>query len=971
MAPAFVGRDAESRQFEALLAAAENRSPATAVLDGEAGVGKTHLLNEFARKARAAGAFVLAGGCIPLGAGAIPYGPLIEALRLLVRQHGLPRVQRLAGPAWSELAGLIADFTGGGEPPAGMPGSQIRVFGAVSRLLDHIGQHAPLVLIFEDIHWADPSTLDLIAYLTQMKSDQRMVLVCSYRSGLPLQHPLRAMLAEPKFTRRTHRITLPRFTESQLRHFVAGLITRPVSPERVERYVELSEGNPYFAEQLVTADDLDSPTPRVPDTLNEIMRVRLARLTQPATRVVRVAAVAGRRVSDSLLASVVQDDASLDDALRECLDQHILLVDNQVDEAYVFEHMLLRETAYETISPRERRRLHAAMAEALTAEPDDQARLPELAYHWFAAGRRAEALAAAIRAGASAVRIRAFQEAETQYLRALDLWSRLPEAAVVAGASREEVLRMAADAARWAGHVHRAVDWARQAIREADPGTDLSRSGELHERLGSYLWEAGAFGESVDAYREAHKFLAGCPASAVGSRVQAALATAAVRDGRHTEALRLARAAIEQARSVGARPEEGRALNSAGLALTLLGQPDEGEAALRASLRIATEVDHLEDMLRAYGNLGVCLAHAGRLAAAVEAQLEGLAKARGLGLFHTRQDGVLANNAAAALFLLGRWDEAAALLDEAILHRPLRETLYQRLTKAEIDLARGRFEEAGRLLDSVRSLPNNDPRFVAPLYGCLAELALRRADPEAARRAVEHGIEAVAPTENALAVLQLCVIGLRIAADELLKHPAEPRDRDLWEWAGTLTATVRRSGGDSSGDAEFAVLERLCDAEDRRMREADTAELWGGVAEAWSGLDRPHPRVYAVLREAEAACRVGDRAAASAAARTARVIAERIGAEPLLGQIDDLVKRRRLSLVEIPKRKARPFDLTSRELEVLREVTDGRTNGQIGKKLFLSPKTVSVHVSSILKKLEVGNRTEAAAKARRHRVFDD
>src|SRR6266540_4928123 len=148
MAPAFVGRDAECRQFEALLAAAENRSPATAVLDGEAGVGKTHLLNEFAKKARGTGAFVLAGGCIPLGAGAIPYGPLIEALRLLVRQHGLPQAQRLAGPAWSELAGLIADFTGGGEPPAGMPGSQIRVFGAVSRLLDHIGQHAPLVLIF-------------------------------------------------------------------------------------------------------------------------------------------------------------------------------------------------------------------------------------------------------------------------------------------------------------------------------------------------------------------------------------------------------------------------------------------------------------------------------------------------------------------------------------------------------------------------------------------------------------------------------------------------------------------------------------------------------------------------------------------------------------------------------------------------------------------------------------------------------
>jgi predicted ATPase len=170
MAPAFVGRDVECRQFEALLAAAEDHSPTTVLLDGEAGVGKTRLLNEFANKAKSSGAFVLAGAAFR-SVRAIPYGPLIEALRLLERQNGLPQARQLAGPAWSELAGLIADFTGA-EPPAGMPGSQVRMFGAVSRLLDHIGKQAPLVLIFEDVHWADPSTLDLIAYVTQLKSDE-------------------------------------------------------------------------------------------------------------------------------------------------------------------------------------------------------------------------------------------------------------------------------------------------------------------------------------------------------------------------------------------------------------------------------------------------------------------------------------------------------------------------------------------------------------------------------------------------------------------------------------------------------------------------------------------------------------------------------------------------------------------------------------------------------------------------------
>jgi tetratricopeptide (TPR) repeat protein len=708
MVPAFVGRAAESRQLEDLLVEAENRSPATVMLDGEAGVGKTRLLQEFATKAEATGAFVLAGNCIPLGEGAIPYGPLTEALRLLVRQNGLPQAQKLAGPAWSKLASLIVDFTGDGEPPAGMPGSQIRVFGAVSRLLDHIGRHAPLALIFEDVHWADPSTLDLISYLTRTKSDQRMMLVCSYRSGLPPEHALRIMLAEPEFTRRTHRISLSRFTDAELRSFVLTLVTEPVSPERMERYIELSEGNPYFAEQLVTADDPASAILRVPESLNEIMLIRLAKLSGAATQVVRVAAVAGRRVSDSLLATVIEDEASLDDALWECLDQRILLVEDRIDEAYVFQHALLREAAYNTVSPRERRRLHAAMAEALTPDIDEHPRLlPELAHHWFAADRAPEALAAAVRAGALAIRMRAFQEAETQYRRALELWPGMPDAEAVAGVAREGVLRMAADAARWAGHVHRAVGWSRQAISEADPDADPARVGELYERLGSYLWEAGAVGDSVEACRQAHRLLVGRPPTAVSSRVQSALATAAVRDGQHTEALRLARCAAEEARSVGARPEEGRALNSAGLALSMLGQPDEGEALLRASLRIATEVEHLEDMLRAYGNLGVCLARSGRLAVAVDVQLAGLEKARSLGVLHTRQGGVLANNAGAVLFLLGRWDEAVALLDEVLLHRPLSETLYQRLTKAEIDLAGGRFEEADHLLDGVRRHPEH------------------------------------------------------------------------------------------------------------------------------------------------------------------------------------------------------------------------------------------------------------------------
>jgi ATP/maltotriose-dependent transcriptional regulator MalT len=240
---------------------------------------------------------------------------------------------------------------------------------------------------------------------------------------------------------------------------------------------------------------------------------------------------------------------------------------------------------------------------------------------------------------------------------------------------------------------------------------------------------------------------------------------------------------------------------------------------------------------------------------------------------------------------------------------------------------------------------------------------------------VVHGIEAVTRTENALALLQLCAIGLRIAADELAKHARprkEPDGQVMHDWAGTLVTTARRAGEDSSRDAESAALERLCEAEDRRLRNADTVELWGEVAESWSGLGRPYHRAYALLRGSEAAARAGDKDAASAAARTAHSIAEKLGAQPLQGQIDSLVKHHRLKLADAPTRKAHPFNLTQRELDVLGEVTiGGLSNHQIARKLHISEKTVSVHMHRIFRKLEVRSRAEAAAKARKHGLFDD
>jgi predicted ATPase len=383
VANGFFGRSAELLLLSDLLAGAAGGQPAAVVLDGEAGTGKTRLLQEFAHIARQSGAFVLAGGCLELAGDGIPYGPLTEALRGLVRAEGERRARELAGPAWSELADLISDFTAGPGPAPGY-GARTRVFGAVSRLLDHIGSLKPLVLMFEDVHWADTATLDLIAYLVLTGTDQRLMLVCSYRSGLRTGHPLRVRLTEAEFVRRTRRLTLQPFSRMELRSFVAALTGEDVSPERADEYFALSEGNPFFTEQLVA--EPDSGATRIPASLDDLMRERLARLGPDAGRLTKVAAVAGRRVGDAVLARVAGlDDQALDAALTECLGQRVLVEDGD-DESYRFQHALLRETAYGMVLTRERKRLHAQFAAALAEDAIANPRLlPELAYHWFAA----------------------------------------------------------------------------------------------------------------------------------------------------------------------------------------------------------------------------------------------------------------------------------------------------------------------------------------------------------------------------------------------------------------------------------------------------------------------------------------------------------------------------------------------------------------------------------------------------------
>ncbi|WP_326550529.1 helix-turn-helix transcriptional regulator [Micromonospora sp. NBC_01813] len=971
----FIGRTDQLELLARRLTDARQGHARTVLIGGEAGIGKSRLLSRFAESARAAGAHVLSGAGEEHFGDPMPYGPLLEVLDSFGREYGESRAAVLGGDAYERL---IAFFELGADS---MTAPQ-QVFLAVRRMLDGIAADAPVVLILEDLHWADPSTLDLVRHLGQTRAEnRRLLLVASFRSGgLVRDDPLWQLLASPTFLRRTERLELPAFTLPELRRFINSAANEAVDPELIERCLEWSDGIPFYAEQLMATGVLDNPEDvRLPADISSVVLARLGGLGKDALRVLRVAAVAGRAMSRRLLRTVSGlPGEALRDALQECFDRQMLVTGHEED-VYRFRHALLREVVYQMTVRDTRVDLHMAMAQALAEDSRlclaEGSAVAEQASHWYQAGMWPQALSFAVQAGETAARTLAFASAEVQFTRALKLWQRVADPQLQAGMSRDQVLLWAAEAARWTGHVDRALAHIRQAIAEVGDGTDPGRLGELYERRGTYLWEVGRRADSVAALRQASALLEAGPASAVKARVLAGFALAHLQAGRYADGHHMAAAALTMARDVGARAEEGRALNISGLALGMLGDP-EGEVRLRAALEIARSVDHIEDLLRAYGNLGLVLEHAGRTRESASAAMSGLAEARKLHLANTRQGGVLANNASAALLLLGEWEEAEKIVTEVSSDRRPEESLYPRLTLAEIKVARGEHAQARELLVSIDNVEHGkDPRFLGPLHAVRAELALWQDDFAGAAEEVERGLAAVQDGENGLEVLRLCVLGLRCAAD---RAAASDAYRAVAITVGDRLALLARQAEQSQSQSsvagpaggEVVQLVRLCKAERRRLRAADSATVWGEVAAGWVKLDRPYPAAYARWRQAVAAHAAGDRDAARQRAREAYLVAKSLGAGPLCDVVVELARKLDLDLADRPAATKYPYDLTPAELDTLRLLCEGYGPARIAAARTVVIRTVQTQLGSVYRKLGVHSSVEAVALANRERLFD-
>ena len=314
--------------------------------------------------------------------------------------------------------------------------------------------------------------------------------------------------------------------------------------------------------------------------------------------------MAGRQVSHRLLVAVAGlDDHQLIQALQTAVGSQ-LLVTMAGQDGYEVRHALLREVVEADLLPGERARLHALLAQTLTQRPDLADGPPavaaaELAAHWDAAGEPTRALPARVQAGLAADRARAFPEAQRHYERALELWEQVTEPGRAAGLDRVELLTRAADAAGSAAQTQRALVLLTTALDQLDPASDPVRVALLLMRLGDARWTTGDEPACLAALKEAVRILPAEP-SAERARVLAAYAQWLMLAGRERDAVGRANQALAVARAVGARAEEGHALD-------ILGACSADIEHLEQALRIAEEVGNAEGIARAYLNLGATL----------------------------------------------------------------------------------------------------------------------------------------------------------------------------------------------------------------------------------------------------------------------------------------------------------------------------------------------------------------------------
>ena len=992
-----VGRDDELGRLLTLLDDAQAGRSVAALVSGDAGVGKSRLVSEVTRLAEGRGFTVLSGQCAELG-DSVPYLPLADALRGAAQSTGV----RDALSSRSALGRLLPEGGDGqrvDEDRSGLARQQM--FGGVLGLLTELAAAAPVLLVLEDLHWADASTRDLVTFLSRMLHRERVALIGTYRTDdLHRRHPLRPVVAELLRLPSVIAVNLAPLDPSALaEHLTAALAEHlmAAAPGRIDAIelndiVARAEGNAYYAEELLAAFVGGDPAERrsLPAGLAALLLSRVEQLSDSAQRVLRTAAVAGRRADDEMVRAASGLDADdYEAAVREAVTHQLLVPDGT--EGYVFRHALLREAVYGDLLPGERTRLHATMSSLLA----DEQRLAvpgtaaELAQHCLASHDIPGAFAASVRAGEEAGRLGAPAEAHRHYDQALALWERVAEPEKTAGLARAKLGLLSATHAADSGDYERAIHLLRRLRQvlaaQADEGTgpeDVNLTSRIGERLASYLMlmdDRKAAAEAVEVARATVDATPAEPPTWQYARAISTYANTLLTEDDYGIAREQAERGRAVARAADAPWVEADALVTLGFISNREGRNDEAIKLLTEAHKQAREAKDLGVELRAANHLAQAHLELGDLAIGAAVAHEGTKRANqtGLGLAPFGLD--VQHLHFQCHFADGKWDHAQEIADGFPVRVTSAPEAFLSSMALFIDVARDNpaVTERRAWIEPFWSGHGFDG-FIA--RSLLAEHALWRGDTEQAIYAAQLAISLVnePPWGYFPSVIRPAAIALSARADRAVHARATGDEEtaaaeiaaaaELWQIARE-GAAFRKRPKFVLGPEGRGWLARA-EAHYRRASGDNDPQAWQAVLDAF-GPAYVYETARTQWRLAEALAEAGRRDEAAEQWRQAVQTADELHARPLRRALDDLARRARIGAVEQRGDGEVLAALTSREREVLRLIAAGRSNREIASVLFIAPKTASVHVSNILGKLGAASRTEAAAIAHREGLISE
>lgn len=948
-----VGRDIELRTLAAAFERSIEGNPQAVLVAGEAGIGKTRLLREFRERARTR-ANVAVGQCIDYGATPVPYAPIVGVLREIVADMGAEAARDVVGPGRDALLLLLPEL--GDGPVDWSEVSASRLHDAIAVLLEAYARTAPLVVMIEDLHWADDSTLTMLRFLMRAIANARLLIVASVRSeDVGRGTPAHTFLAESERARLLERVELTRLDRQQVRDLAESLRERALDDDALERVFDRTEGVPFFVEELSSCTD-----GAMPGTLRDLLLARYDLLDATAQRIVRVLAASSGWLPHVILRDVVDiGDEALDDAVRAGVNASILEVDR---DAYCFRHSLLREAAHSELLPGERGRVHLAYARAFEQHPEIDGEY-ELAYHWHAAGDAPRALGAAVSAMWSAKTSYAYATASQLGELALELWDRVEGPEQLTGISRVKLMSSVASLHRNAGVGERALALVNAALDEADrspvPPALFVR---LLRDKAQYLANIGRPG-AVELLIDALALLGDIddenPGHVHDERLRALLlnmlAARYMLAGKAHEAIVTASRAYDVASAAGETAERSIAANLRGMSRAQLGDVTEALADIERAREDAVDP---KSRLRLSVNYSDLLNLLGRYDEAIDVARAGHVHAIELGV--ERSSGsMLLHNMVDPLFARGEIDEAESTIARTMSLGSLTvPQSYSQRTQVQALLWRGDIGTAKRLarqwLPSFDTIARVERQVWWAANDIRVEIACAEGEWVEAWRTVSEVLDSPEGSSHILHRRNFL-----LKASTIVAHL---RGLEAADDADAATETVRvawRSLPDTVATQPLSsVVDGLLTAPLASSIDVLEAAVDSSDSPTVPALVRPLAR----MQLARALVASGDRIRAAAVMDDALGLAQTLAHTATLAEAT--VYADAAGLHGSAASDASDL-LTAREQQVLALVAKGLSNRQIGERLFISTKTASVHVSAILRKLAVSTRTEAAVIARR------